>query len=166
MRRRREHVRMGKTACRQRESALCRLFDQEELAKEVLSWLTRWFGVASCRLVSKKFLSKCRQVEWASLILVTASRLNAIFVFGESGGLRQRISTTPWKRSSRLDPCAALSCPFLSFCDQVRREGAACGAAQEKQGTVSMVANLCGCGTAKNVRLECSCRASCELFSG
>lgn len=108
MRRRREHLQIGKTACRQRESALCRLFDQEELAKEVLSWLTRWFGVASCRLVSKKFLSRCHQVEWASLILVTASRLNAIFVFGESGGLRQRIATTPWKRSSRLDPYAPL----------------------------------------------------------
>lgn len=83
---------------------LGKLFEAGDLAAMCLGFLPKWFGVASAKKVSKGWRELCKRVRWSSLIFVTASKLNAMFVFGEGGGLRQRIPTMPWKRASRLDP--------------------------------------------------------------
>lgn len=75
-----------------------------DLVKRSLGFLCRWQGVL-IQSVCQQWRRLCREADFASLVLVTASELNAVFVFSQGGCLRQRITVSPWGATCGLDPC-------------------------------------------------------------
>lgn len=75
-----------------------------DLVSRSLGFLCRWQGVL-IKPVCQQWRQLCRDAEFAPLVMVTASELNAVFVFSSHGCLRQRITVSPWGETDGLDPC-------------------------------------------------------------